>query len=49
MDAREVVMHEMQRDGMFQILDLLREGIGQAREAAILHADSEVLPFDVAG
>jgi hypothetical protein len=33
MDAAEVVVHEVERDGMLQVRQLLRERIGQAREA----------------
>jgi hypothetical protein len=49
MDAAEVVVHEVQRDGGAVVLDLLGEGVGQAGESAHRHAHGQVLAPDVAG
>ena len=43
MDLAEVVVDEVQRDGRGVHLDLFREAIGQAREAAHVHPHREVL------
>jgi len=48
-DAGEVVVHEVQRHGVHQVLDLLGEGIGQPRESPHPHSHREVLPLYVAG
>jgi len=42
-------MHEVQRDGVLVVVELLRERIGQAREAAHRHTHGQVLSFNVAG
>jgi hypothetical protein len=39
----EVVVHEVQADGVGEIFGLLREGVGQAGEAPHAHAHREVL------
>jgi len=45
----EVVIHEVQREGVLVILDFLRERIGQSSEAAHVHPHGKILPFGVAG
>lgn len=45
MNPGEVVMHEVERDGMGLVLDLLAERIGQPRHPAHAHPHREVLPF----
>ena len=49
MHTAEVVPHEIERHGRRVVLDLLRERIGQAREAAHRHPHRQVLALDVAG
>lgn len=41
-----VIKGEEQRDGGFQVLPLLAESIGQARESSHLHSDREVLALN---
>ena len=48
MDLAEVVVSEVQRNGMRVHFDLLAEPVGQSREAAHVHTHREVLTFDVA-
>ena len=48
MNTTEIVVAEMQCDGGFQVLDLLRECIRESRESAAHHAKREILPFDEA-
>ena len=48
MNSHEVVIHEVQRDGMPVVVDLLRERIRQSREAAHTHSHREILALDVA-
>lgn len=43
MDAGEVVVHQVQRHGPSVVLDLLREGVGEAREAPASHAHRQVI------
>src|SRR5258708_38757201 len=47
MDARAIVMSEIDRGLMTMILYLLAEGVGESRHAARFHPDVEVLPLDV--
>lgn len=47
MDAAEIVIHEVQRNRRFVVLDLLAERIGQASEAAHSHPHGEVLTLDM--
>ena len=42
MNAAEIVVSKMQRDGGFQVRKLLAESIGQTREPAKLHPHGEV-------
>jgi hypothetical protein len=49
MNAREVVSHEMQRNHMNMVFDLLAKRVRQPREAAHVHPHREVLPLNVAG
>ena len=42
-DAAEVVVGEVQRDGCFQVCEFLTESVGQARESADRHSHGEVL------
>ena len=48
-NPREVVIHEVQGHCVPQVVDLLRERVGQPREPAHGHPHREVQPFDVAG
>lgn len=48
-NAAEVVAHEVQRDGLSVVFNLLRERIGQSGHAANLHPRRQVLPVDRAG
>jgi hypothetical protein len=43
MQAHEIVMREVQARGSTKVLDLLREGIGQARETAHGHVHRQIL------
>lgn len=45
----EVVVHEMQRDGVAVIFNLFAEGVRQPRESADAHSHRQVLAFDQAG
>lgn len=49
MHAAEVVIHEVESEGMTVIVDFLRERVGEPGEAAHLHPHREVLALDVAG
>lgn len=49
MNAAEVVVHEVERDGRDMVLNLLAECVGQPCETAHLHPHREVLPLDKAG
>src|SRR2546422_11530011 len=46
MDTDEVIPSKVQRQGSFQVSQLLRESVRQARKTAKLHTDREVLAFD---
>ena len=48
-NPRKVVVHEVKGNRGLVIRELLRERIGQAREAAVAHADRKVLPLNMAG
>ncbi len=47
MRPTEVVVREMDRHGCGMVLDLLREGVGQASEPTHAHPHGEVLALDV--
>jgi hypothetical protein len=49
MRPAEVVVHEVDRHGGSQVLDLLGEGVRQAGEPPHAHADGQVLPLNVTG
>jgi len=49
MDFAEVVIHEMQRDGMRVHLDFLAEGIGEPSETAHVHTHRQVLALNMTG
>jgi len=49
MNAAEIVVRKVQRQGRLEIRQLLREGVRQPGEPAAHHPDSEVLPLDVTG
>src|SRR5438094_9120776 len=49
MRTREVVVHEVQRNGCLKVLKLFRESICQSGESAHGHAHGEIRPLDVAG
>jgi len=48
MNPAKVVMHVVKRNGMFQVLNFLRECVSQTSESAHGHAHCEVLPLNVA-
>jgi len=48
-DAAVVVVHEVQGDGSLEVVELLAEGVGQAREPPHAHPHGQVCPFNVAG
>ncbi|MFZ1054414.1 MAG: hypothetical protein WAN79_01975 [Opitutaceae bacterium] len=48
MNPANFVVHKKQREHMFVILDLLREGVCEAGEAPVTHADREVVALNVA-
>jgi hypothetical protein len=47
MDAHKVIMREVESDRRSQILDLLRESVGESRESAHVHLHREVLTLHV--
>src|SRR5713226_7896702 len=49
MDAAEVVIHKPNRHGSRMVLNLFRERVGKASEAANAHSHAEVLTFNEAG
>jgi len=49
MDLAEIVIHEMQADGVHVIFYLFRERIGSPGEPADTHPPGQVLAFDVTG
>ncbi len=49
MDAGEVVVSEVKGNGGAVVLQFLRVGVREAREAADLHPHREVLALDVGG
>lgn len=49
MDTAEVVVHEIKRDVVREVIDFFREGIRQAREPPHMHPHAQVLAFNVAG
>lgn len=46
--AAEIVVHEMKRDGVSQVINLLGESVCEARKAAHLHSHGEILALDKA-
>jgi hypothetical protein len=49
MNPAEVVVHVMERDRVFQILQLFGETVRQPRESAHRHSHGEILALNVAG
>jgi hypothetical protein len=47
MDATEVIVREVKREGRMQILSLLRESVGQSCQATHGHPDGKVLSLDM--
>lgn len=45
-DPGEIIVHEVQGGRRLQVLDLLREGVGQPRKSPHAHAHREVLALD---
>ena len=48
MHTAEIVVRKTQRDGSFQVRELLAESVRQARESVHLHSRGQILPFDKA-
>lgn len=48
-NAAEVVVAEVQRNGCLQVFDLLAERICKPRESPAHHAKRQVLPLDIVG
>lgn len=48
MNTAEIVVREVQRNGGFQVRQLLTEGVRQSRKSADRHSHGEVLPLHVA-
>jgi len=48
-DPCEIVVHEVEGDSGGVVLQLLGEGIGQARETSHRHSHGEVLALDIGG
>lgn len=48
-DAHEIVVHIEQRHHVNVVLDLFREGVGEAGEPAHRHSHGEILAFHMAG
>lgn len=48
MDADEVIPDGVERDHVGVVLELLRESVGQPREAAHVHSHREVLALHIA-
>jgi hypothetical protein len=46
MNAHEIIVRKVQGASRFQILQLLRKSIRQARESPHLHSDRQVLPLN---
>jgi hypothetical protein len=46
-NVAEVIPSEVQSQGRFQVLQLLRKGVRQARGTAQLHPHRQILPLDV--
>ena len=49
MNAAEIVIREIQRDGSLQVRQFLAERIGQQRKTSHCHAHGQVLPFHKTG
>ena len=49
MNPAKIIVHEMERDGVLQVIDLLRKGVSQPGKPSHAHAHSQILPFNVAG
>ena len=47
MHSCEIVVHEMNGNGINQVLNLLRKPISKARKSTHTHSHCQVLPFDV--
>src|SRR5438045_1216320 len=48
MNTAKVVVHEVNRGGVFVVFKLLAECVREPGKAAVAHAQREVLPFNVA-
>lgn len=48
-DPDEIIMDEVDRQGVDVVLDPLAEGVGQAREAAQRHSDRQIVALDHRG
>jgi hypothetical protein len=48
-DSTEIIVHIVDRNRVPQVLQLLTESVGQARETAHAHSHREVLPFHITG
>ena len=45
----EIIVHEVDRQGMDMVLDFLAKGIGQPSEPSHTHPHAEVLALGIAG
>lgn len=48
-NTSEVIVHEVDSDGMSVVFHFLRKRIGKTGESAHVHSHRQVLTFDVAG
>ena len=49
MDTARVIPRHVQRNGGFQVIELLTETVGQTGETAQLHTQSQIRAFNVTG
>ena len=46
MNTAEIVVHGVERNRVFEVLQLFAECVGQPGKAAIGHSQVQVMPFD---
>ena len=44
----EVIVHKVEGNGVFEVIDFLGKAVGQPGKSPVHHSDSQVLPFDIA-